>query len=131
MCEEVIKEVTSSVLKYKLPDTWSKAKKENNPITAEDVVEAIKDGKDVEIKNAVIEGPFILKSVNVEGEVTIQRTTIRGPIDWSYATFKRVLNLKNSIFETDATFIAVTVEKDIFLDEAIFCGKAKFSDITV
>jgi len=117
MSKEVIKEVTSSVLKYILPDTWSDAKKEANPIAAERVVEAIKDGKKVEIKNAVIDGPFILKSVNVEGEVTIQRTKIRGPIDWSYATFKRVLNLGNSIFETfetDATFTAVTVEKDIF-----------------
>jgi hypothetical protein len=57
-------------------------------------IEAIKAGKDVEIKNAVIEGPFILKSVNAEGEVTIKNTTIRDPIDWSYATFKRVLNLE-------------------------------------
>jgi hypothetical protein len=81
----------------------------------------------------VIEGPFILKSVNVEGEITINNTTIKGQIDWSYATFKRVLNLENSIFEfeTDATFTAVTVEKDIFLDEATFCGIAVFADITV
>ena len=131
MSEEEKKEVTPSVLRYILPDDWSEEKKEANPITAEEVVEAIKDGKKVEIINAVIEGPLILKSVNVEGEVTIQRTKIRGPIDWSYATFKRVLNLEDSIFETDATFTAVTIEKDIFLDNAIFLGKAVFSNITV
>jgi len=133
MCEEEIKKVTASVFKYILPKSWSKERKEKDPITAERVVEAIKAGKDVEIINAVIEGPFILKSVNAEGEVTIKNTTIRDPIDWSYATFKRVLNLENSIFEfeTDATFTAVTVDKDIFLDEATFCGKAVFADITV
>ena len=131
MCEEVIKEVTASVLKYILPDDWSEEKKEANPIAAKKVVEAINDGKNVEIINAVIDGPLKLKSLNVEGEVTIQRTKIRGPIDWSYAAFKRVLNLENSIFETDVTFTTVTVEKDIFLDGATFCEKAKFSNITV
>jgi hypothetical protein len=114
MCEEVIKEV-NSVFKYILPDTCSDAEKKKKSITAEEVVKAIKAGKDVEIKNAVITDPFILKSVNVEGEITIKNTKIKGPIDWSYATFKRVLNLENSIFETDATFTAVKAEKDIFL----------------
>jgi hypothetical protein len=131
MCEEEIKKLTDPVLKYILPDTCSDAEKDANPITAEEIVDAIKAGKDVEIINAVITGPFILKSINVEGEVTIQRTKIRDPIDWSYAAFKRVLNLENSIFETDVTFTTVTVEKDIFLDNATFWGEAKFSDITV
>jgi hypothetical protein len=52
MCEEEIKKATASVFKYILPKSWSKERKENDPITAERVVDAIKAGKDVEIKNA-------------------------------------------------------------------------------
>jgi hypothetical protein len=89
MSEEVINDVTDSVFKYILPDTWSEEKKEANPITAEEVVKAIKAGKDVEIINAVIEDPLILTSINAEGKVTIQRTKIRGPIDWSYVWITR------------------------------------------
>lgn len=125
MNETENKEVTPSLLRYICPDYWSDQKKVANPIDAEEIVEAIKDGKEVEIINAVIEGPFILRSVNVESEVSIQRTKIRGSLDWSYSTFKRVLNFENSIFETDATFKAVTVEKDIFLDNVTFFGNCR------
>ena len=131
MDETENKEVTPFLLKYICPDDWSAEKKEERPIDAEEIIEAITDGKKVEIINAVIKGAFILKSVNVEGEITIQRTTIRGPLDWSYSTFKRVLNLVNSTFETDATFASVKLEKDIFLNNATFSGIATFSDITV
>jgi len=129
MDEKENKEVNPFLLKYICPDNWSAEKKEERPIDAEEIVEAIKDGKKVEIINAVIKGAFILKSVNVEGEITIQRTTIKGPLDWSYSTFKRVLNLENSIFETDVTFASVKLEKDIFLNDAIFSERATFSDI--
>ena len=131
MDETENKKVTPFLLKYICPDDWSAEKKEERPIDAEEIIEAITDGKKVEIINAVIKGAFILKSVNVEGEITIQRTTIRGPLDWSYSTFKRVLNLVNSTFETDATFASVKLEKDIFLNNATFSGIATFSDITV
>lgn len=131
MVEEVIKESTPLVLRYILPNNWSEKKKSENPIAGEDVVEAIKKKKAIEIINAVIDGPFILKNLNVEVEVKIQQTKIRGPIDFSYAIFKKVLNFNNSIFETNATFLAVTVEKDIFLDKVTFLGIATFSDISV
>jgi len=124
-------ETTPFVLRYILPDEWSEEERDADPISAEDVVEAIKGGKSIEIVNAVIEGPFKLKSVTVEGEVTIRRTKIRGHVDWSYATFKQVLSLKNSLFKTDAIFTAAAFEKDIFLDGATFLGKAEFNDITV
>jgi uncharacterized protein YjbI with pentapeptide repeats len=129
--DEEKKEVTSHILRYILPDDYSEAEKEAQPIDAEEIVEAIKDGKAVEIINAVIEGHFILNSVNVKSNVTIQRTKIRGSVDWSYAAFKQVLHLENSIFETDATFTATTIDKDIFLDNATFLGIAALSDITV
>ncbi len=128
--DEIIKE-TSLYLGYILPDDWSEEKKEAKPIVAEKVVEAIKSGKKVEIVNAVIEGSLILKSSIVDSEVTIQRTKIRGPVDWSYTIFKQVLSTVNSIFESDAIFTEAIVEKDIFLDKATFHGKVNFSDFKV
>ncbi|MCZ7391857.1 MAG: pentapeptide repeat-containing protein [Candidatus Methanoperedens sp.] len=121
------KEANSPVLELKFPDD---SDEKDRTISAEEVVKAIKGGRSVEIENAVINEPFILKSANVEGEITIQRTRFKGPVDCSYADFKRVLNLKNSIFEADATFTEVTLEKDIFLDHATFLGGAEFSNIT-
>ena len=129
--DEIEKEVTDFLLRYIYPDDWTDDKKEGHPIDVEEIIEAIKDGKKVEIINAVIEGDFILKSVNVEGEITIQGTKIKGSLDWSYSTFKRVVNLKHSIFETDATFASVKLEKDIFLNNTTFSGMATFSDIVV
>ncbi|TFH40979.1 MAG: hypothetical protein E4G94_08660, partial [ANME-2 cluster archaeon] len=67
MSEKMIKEATPHVLRYIVPKEWSKAKKGANPIAAQEVEEAIKSGKDVEIINAVIDGPINLKSTIVEG----------------------------------------------------------------
>ncbi len=118
------------VLRYVLPDNWSETEKEAKPITAKEIIEAIKNGKKVEIINAAIDGQFILRDINVESEITIERTKIKDIVDWSYSTFKGVLNLKNSIFENDAIFTETVLEKDIFLDGAIFQGKAEFFDLT-
>ncbi len=118
------------ILRYVLPDNWSETEKEAKPIIAKEIIEAIKNGKKIEIINAVINGQFILRDINVESEITIERTKIKEIIDWSYSTFKGVLSLKNSIFENDAIFIETVLEKDIFLDGAIFQGKAEFSDLT-
>ena len=125
------KDVTHKLLRYILPDDCNDEDKEANAIAAEEVVEAIKDGKVVEIINAVIEGTLMLKSVIVEGEVTIEWTKVKGSVDCSYATFRQVLSLKHSTFETDVNFTAAIVDKDIFLKEAAFLGAANFFDLTV
>ncbi len=124
-------EITSKLFKHVLPDECNEAEKEAKTIPAEEVVEAVKSGKAVEIINAVIEGSLIFKSLIIEGEITIQRTKVVGHVDCSYATFKQVLNLESSIFESDVIFTAATLEKDIFLNGATFHGKAAFSDLTV
>src|SRR5574341_2302105 len=104
MSEKVKKEITPKLLRYILPDDCSDEDKEANAIAAEEIVEAIKGGKNIEIINSVIRGPLILKSVIVEGEVTIERVKIKGPVNSSYASFKHVLNLIHSTFQTDANF---------------------------
>jgi hypothetical protein len=130
MSAEKTREITPSLFRYTCPDDWSDEKKEENHIDAKEIEEAIKGGKIVEIINAVIDGQFILRDINVESEITIERTTIRGFVDWSYSTFKRVLSLENSIFKNDAIFTETILEKDIFLPGATFQGKAVFSDLS-
>ncbi|HHT9124822.1 MAG TPA: pentapeptide repeat-containing protein [Candidatus Brocadiia bacterium] len=124
------KEETSQLLKYVLPDDYSEKDREKYPISAQEVVEALKAGKTVEIRNAVIEGDFNLESVVVEGKVTIEGTMFKGLVDCSYATFKQVLRLNGSTFEGDANFSAATAEKDIFLNNATFKA-ANFVDLSV
>ena len=124
-------ETTPLSLRYIIPDDWSEEEKEANPIAAKKVVDAIKSGKKVEIINAVIEGPLILRSIVVDGEVSIQRTKIKSSLDWSYAVFKQVVSLESSIFESDAIFIEGSIEKDLFLDNVTFHGNVIFQDITV
>jgi hypothetical protein len=79
------KEITDHLLKYFLPDDSRDTEKKSNPITAEEVAEevmnAIKRGKAVEIKSAIIKGRFILKGVTDEGDVSIQRTKFTDAID--------------------------------------------------
>ncbi len=130
MSKEAKKEVTPLLFRYVVPDEYSQEEKEAYPIPAEEIITAIKDGKAIEIINAVIEGSFILKSINIEREIAIQRTKIKGPVDWSYAAFKQILDLKGSIFEADVILTGASSEKDIFLDGAIFFGNADFLNLT-
>jgi hypothetical protein len=131
MSKEAEKEVSPLLFRYLVPDEYSQEEKEAIPIPAEEIITAIKDGKAIEIINAVIEGPLILKSISIEKAIAIQRTKIKGPVDCSYAAFKQILDLTGSIFEAEAIFTGVTAEKDIFLNSAIFSGDANFSDLTV
>ena len=126
-----IKEIKADLLKYILPNKCSEKEKNANPISAEEVVEALRSGKAVEIINAIIKGPLIIKSMIIEGKVTIEQTNIKGFVDCSYTMFKKVLSLKHSTFENDANFNAVTIEKDFFLDEATFLGEANFLNLIV
>jgi hypothetical protein len=91
----------------------------------------IRSGWAVDIENAVIRGPFTLKSIGAERDISIKRTTITDPMDWSYATFKGVLTLTEVIFEKATDFTAVTIEKDIVIDKAIFKETALFRDLQV
>ena len=101
--EQVIKEVTPNFLRYILHNDCSRNQKDANPISAVEVVEAINQGKKVEIINAVIDGPFTLRSVTVESEISIQQSEFRGIIDCSYATFNEVVSLPPSSSPPEAT----------------------------
>jgi len=125
------KEVTPQLLKYILQDDCSQEEKDATPIAAEEVVEAIKQGKKVEVINAVIDGPFTLRSTTIENEVTIKSTKFRETVDCSYSTFNQVVDFSESEFEADAIFTMAMVNKDIFLDGGTFKEGADFANLTV
>ena len=122
---------TIPTLKYHLPENSSDQERERQPISAEKVVQAIRAGWSVDIENAVIRGPFIFKSASAEGAISIKQTKITGPLDWSYATFKGLLILEGVIFEEEVNLTGVAIEKDIFLNKAIFKENAIFRDLKV
>jgi uncharacterized protein YjbI with pentapeptide repeats len=120
-------EETPDLFKSVLPDDCSDEDKERHSIEAKKVVNALKSGKDVEIRNAVIEGDFILESEIIKGTVTIERTNFRDPVDCSYTTFKHLLNLNGSTFEADADFYWATFKKGVSFKKSTFeKGKADF-----
>ncbi len=125
------KEITDDLFKYVLRDDSSEEERKGNPIAAQEVVNAIKAGKSVEIKNAVIEGALDLESEVIEGKITVQRTQIKGPVDCSYAEFKQVVNFHSSTFESDVNFTGATVEKDITLNAATFQGMVDLTDVQI
>lgn len=131
MNEEKKIEETPFILYHILPDSWSDTEREAHPITAEKIINAIKNRKRIIIINAVIKGLFILHSETVESEIIILGTKIKGHLDWSYADFKQVLNLQKSTFETNAIFTGAKVDKDILLDNVTFHENVQFLDLTV
>lgn len=98
---------------------------------AVDLIDALKHGQDRNIKDAVIEGTFDLRSLDIEGRINIENTRFKGPVDWSHATFRQVVNLKGSIFEADFVCDSVTLAKGILLDNVTFKKPVDFSNMTV
>ena len=131
MNDEKRKEVTPRLLRYILQDDLSQEEKDVKSIAAEEITEAINQGKKVEIVNAVIDGPFTLRSTTIESEVTIERTKFRDIVDCSYAVYNQVVSFSESVFEADTVFTMATVHKDIFLDGATFWKRADFHNLTV
>jgi len=126
-----IKESLPTVLKYHLPVSCSAKEREQHPLSAKEVTASVKSGKAIDIDNAVVEGPVILRSASAAEEISIKRTKVNGPVDWSYATFKGVVRLQGTTFERDADFRGAIIEKDIFLDDATFKGNGDFLDVKV
>lgn len=130
MSEATKKEITAPVFRRLFPSISIQEQRDAHPISAQEVVEAIKGGMRVEIENAVIEGPFMLRSVAVEAEVTIKGTLIKGPVDWSFAIFKQVVNLKNSTFAKTADFRSIRFERDADFEFATF-KQADFGGVQI
>ena len=71
---------TADLLKFELPGDASQAEKEANQLMADDVVEAIKNGKSIEISNAIISGPFYLNAIIQIYPCRVSENALSGPI---------------------------------------------------
>lgn len=111
------------VLEYRFPEDRPETER---TIAAEEIANAIRAGKAVDIDNAVIRGPFILRSVSVKGDISIKNTRITDRVDWSYANFKGKVALGGDTFEKEAVFQGDLFGKTVNLDHALFKQQASF-----
>ncbi|MFH1336442.1 MAG: pentapeptide repeat-containing protein [Candidatus Zixiibacteriota bacterium] len=126
-----VKEITECCYRYILPKISSEEEQVVEPIPAQEVIQAIKSGKSIEIINAVIEGPLNLESLVVNGKIKIQGTKIKGQLDCSYAEFKQVLDFHSTTFHSEVKFTGATIAKDIILRNTTFHEKSEFTDMIV
>ncbi len=111
------------VLEYRFPEDRPETER---TIAAQEIANAIRAGKAVNIEHAVIRGPFILRSVSVKGEISIKRTRFTDKVDWSYANFKEGVTLEGDIFEKEAVFQGDLFGKTLNLDHGLFKQQASF-----
>ena len=112
-------------MKFEFPDSASYELREQNALSSEKVAKAMRDGEDVEIKNAVITGDLILNAERVAGRITIQRTTFLGRVDWSHTIFNWIVHLEGCVFEEEAVFASAKFSQDLdFADDDL--GGPKF-----
>lgn len=116
-----------TIFRRSLPDYCDAATKQALAVSAEEILQALQSGMQVEIINAVIRGSLILRSMVLESEITIEATQLIDRLDCSYAQFKKPLSLKASVFEKDVVFVGSTIDKDVFLEMTIFKEKADFN----
>ena len=108
---------------------FSDEQREAQPLAAAAIVAAILHGREVNIRNARIEGAFTLDSRTIDSKITIEESWFVGPLDCTYATFKHTVSFKGSAFADMVTFRAATFEKELYVDQATFAGKVDFSNV--
>jgi hypothetical protein len=128
---QFIREITEHCYRYILPKVSPEEEQEVEPIPAQEVIQAVKTGKSIEIINAVIEGPLTLESIAVTGKIAIKGTRIKGRFDFSYAECKQVLDFHSTTFLSEVNFTGATITKDIILQKTTFHEKADFTDMIV
>ena len=126
----MISEQTDTHTRWVLPEAASDADREQHAIPAAEVAEALCAGRSVEIANAIVVGPLTLRSLAIPGKCRSGHC-IRGPADWSYTTFRRVVNLEQSTFADSVSLRSATMEHDLKLDQARFVGQLNAAYLTI
>ena len=94
-------------MKFELPDDAPEDLRLQQAIPAVLVADAMRNGKDIEVKNAVISGDLILVADAVTGRVSIKKTKFLGSVDWTY-----------SGVGTNQSAIALSHDGTVFVAEA-------------
>ena len=123
------------------------------PISADWVLKRIQEGKNVRLKNAIIEGDLDLNKLDlptqhierteelkqmslkedvivVKSSIKIINSEIQGNLDFSNATFSGYAGFNGATFSGDAGFKGATFSGYAWFDGATFSGDAGFNGAT-
>lgn len=103
----------------------------NRIVRAEWVEEAVRQGVDVEIKNAIIVGSIDLEYEVVGKKLAITDSLVSGTFDLSYATVERVVNFSNTVFCRQVNFRNSSIKAPMFLIGAEFGDELAFADAKI
>lgn len=101
-------------------------------IQAHWIEEAVGNKVVVDLSNAIIVGELKLRYASIEQEFSLVECRVKECANFSYATFKRNLVLKTSVFEKGATFESASLQCDGVLWQTEFVsGEAMFTGTKV
>lgn len=105
--------------------------KQERTIPAKWMVEAVKKGESIYIRNAVIEGDLILRNQTFAGNFHLDSCNLMGEADFSYTHFTRLVEIENSKFHKKVDFTSSIVDENVFLVDDDFRGKFVFADADI
>ncbi|MDA2912927.1 pentapeptide repeat-containing protein [Acidobacteriia bacterium AH_259_A11_L15] len=89
------------------------------------IADAARQGKRIDIKNAIISGPLNLQYCTFQEEFSLVSCDILHPADFSYSTFQRNLILSSTTFQQGADFTSATLCYDGDLGETRFISQLR------
>lgn len=112
-------------------------KQSNTTISAETILEALADGREIHLSQCRIEGPLDLNHLFSEG-TSFAIDTIQDTVNETTRTlvFSQMIYFNSCIFESDVVFsgpweqpdyLRVIFEKEVLLNSSVFRGQARFS----
>lgn len=105
--------------------------KPDSGIKAEEILEAVRAGKSVEIRGATIHGPLSLKHKVVQGTIVIENCDIADELDAVHTVFERSVDFSKTRFHGTVNFTLATFKDYVTFDKAKFKKMADFSEVVV
>lgn len=104
---------------------------DNRKILADWLEAAFRKGVSTKLENAIVDGQVSLRNLKLEPSITLTSTTFVGPVDFSFTTFERFLDLRGCVFQSEVNFDGADLRFGINLVGAKFLAFSKFEGINV
>jgi uncharacterized protein YjbI with pentapeptide repeats len=111
------------VLNPALPD-------ELRTVEPQGIVEAVRQGVNIWIENAVLTGPLTLEGLEIHRPLVLKNSRCQD-IVFSYGTFEQAVNLEGTVFEGKVFMHAAQFERDLLISGAQFFQLVELSDATI
>ena len=114
-------------------------KDERIEVSADDILDAVAEGKDIDIKHASIDGELNAMMISdqlkededgswcIKGSIKIEESEIHSDVDFSLITFDGDLSFLSSVFDGEVAFSSVTFNREVDFSSVIFREKVNFS----